>query len=413
MTDQILGFLNKKLSPPALKHQYNIQIEQYRGLCALLVFMYHGVSLGEYMLLDSYSLPSFVHYFGAGGLSVILFFCISGFAIGVSHDKASLNVGDYLKRRLLRLYPIYLVSFFICLIVAAELPLKEVLGNLFILQNNNPYLGFKIPIFVNVSTWSLNYEIVYYLLFIAFFFLQPKIWKILLFMLIVSVGLIYAHANVLFFADYVDGLYFWLLGLIIAWNIFKYQSPKNNAVPLLSLLFLQMSQDHLGLGEIILHTISIRSPTIVNFLFDLPFCLMVMCILTGRDNAFLRFNKLLSYALPACVFLYLVFAHRIFEDMRWIMCLIYYLLSLLFYFEKRISAFLMDKLTGVGKISYGVYLLHVPVALLIQKTAFMNDRYGGVVVKYALWIILTFGLSVLLERYLQPALKRWFFPVKA
>jgi peptidoglycan/LPS O-acetylase OafA/YrhL len=408
MFDQLVSFLKKPLSPPNLKHGYSLHIEQYRGLCALLVVINHG-TVHEDMLLDNFKWPLFVDYFGAGYLSVIIFFCISGYVIGINNDSAKLDVKSYLKKRAIRLYPIYIVSILLSILVIGRFPVFEVLGNLFFLQNDTPYMGFKIPILVNSVTWSLNYEVIYYLLFIGLFFLQPKIWKLLLVMLILSIITIHSNISILAFVSYLNGFYFWVLGLIIGWSIFQAEVPKDRSIPLLSMLFLHLCQHHLGVGEIILHTLGIHSPTNINWLFDIPFCLMIMCILTAKDNAFLRFNKILCYSLPACVFLFLIFNHRIFEDLRWIMCLIYWLLSLLFYFEKRISAFLLDKLTGIGKISYALYLVHVPVAELIKKTVFISDQKTEIIVKYTLWVFISFALSLLLERIFQPAVKKYLF----
>ena len=73
----------------------------------------------------------------------------------------------------------------------------------------------------------------------------------------------------------------------------------------------------------------------------------------------------------------------------------------------------MGKLTAVGKISYAIYLLHVPVGMLIKKTVFIQNQTVEVIVKYALWFTLTFALSYLLERVMQPAIKRFFFPKPA
>ena len=33
-----MSFFDLKVSPQGIKHSYNEQVEQYRGLCALLVF---------------------------------------------------------------------------------------------------------------------------------------------------------------------------------------------------------------------------------------------------------------------------------------------------------------------------------------------------------------------------------------
>ena len=170
----------------------------------------------------------------------------------------------------------------------------------------------------------------------------------------------------MFFSSYLNGYYFWILGLFIGWQLIKGES-KTFAVPLLSMLFLHLCQHHLGIGVIILHTIGVDSNSGFNWLFDLPFCLMIMAILTQQDNKFFRVNKIICYILPAIVFGYLIVHHRIFEDTRWVMCLIFWCLSILFYSEKRLSAIILNKLTYIGKISYALYLFHVPVAYLVKN----------------------------------------------
>jgi peptidoglycan/LPS O-acetylase OafA/YrhL len=404
MFNQVVYFLNKPLKSSLQKHSYSRSIEQYRGLCALLVLIGHGAAHEE-LLVDHFEWPEYVHYFGAGYLAVLVFFCISGYVIGISNDTNEFDIKAYLTKRAVRLYPIYILSITVCIIVVAKFPIIELLGNIFFLQND---MGgnFNIHIFVNYPSWSLNYEALYYLLFIALFFWRPKLWKLLLIMSILSLSLIHPNWAFVSIANYLNGFYFWVLGLIIGWNLIKTPSPKNDFVPLLSLLFLHLCQHHLGLGLIILHTINIYPETNINWLFDLPFCLMIMCILTRQDNLLLKINKIICYALPGCVFLFLIISRRILEDTRWIMCFTYWTLSLMFYFEKKISAFLMEKLTIVGKMSYAIYLLHVPIGLLIKKTIHISDQRTEILVKYSLWILVTFALSALVELVCQPFIKK-------
>lgn len=407
MFNGLITFLNKPIQPPLLKHGYSKHMEQYRGICAILVLLAHGFG-DERMIINNFKWPGFMHYLSAGYLSVLIFFCISGYVIGITNDRENLNVREYLKKRAIRLYPTYLAAFVICIVFAGGISLLALTGNLLFLENASSYFGFQIPIFVNYPTWSLNYEAIYYLAFILVFFLRTKVWKMLSIMLLLSILLFHSGESVFFFTEYLNGFYFWMLGLLIGWNIFKTEAPRVSAISFLSILFLHMSIHHLGVGEIVLHVMHLYTKTNINWLFDLPFCLMTMCILTGKDNAFLRFNKILAYSLPACIFLYLFINHRITEDLRWIMCLIFWVLALLFYYEKRVSGYLMERLTPIGKISYALYLVHVPVAKLIKKTIFINDVRIEAVVKYSLWIIITFTLSYLLEMKLQPAVKKYF-----
>jgi peptidoglycan/LPS O-acetylase OafA/YrhL len=404
---RFISFLNKSIKPPLLNQGYHKHIEQYRGLCALLVLIEHGMS-HEDILINNFNWPGFIHYLGAGHLSVIIFFCLSGYVIGITNDKKQLNIKTYIKKRIVRLYPIYIVSIVICIVIAGSISLLVLTENLFFLENFYKYWNIKIPVFVNFPSWSLNYEVVYYALFIVLFFVKPKVWHLLFSMLLLSILLLHCNPGVVFLANYLNGYYFWLLGLFIGWKIFGDNDHENLTVPLLSMLFLHLCLHHLGLGLMILKILGVHTETNFDWIFDIPFGLMIMGILTKKENLFLKYNKLLCYILPAVVFLYLILNHRIFEDLRWIMCLIFWLLSLIFYSEKRISAFVLEKLTGIGKISYALYLLHVPIALLIKKTIFINYQPMEVAVKYLLWLILTFSLSILLELYFQPAIKKYF-----
>jgi len=361
------------------------------------------------MLADNFAWPEYLSYIGAGYLSVLVFFCISGYVIGLNYDRQEFSIKNYLKKRAVRLYPIYLFSIVLCLFITGGVSFFVLSGNIFFLQNDMPYGHFKIPVYFNFVTWSLNYEALYYLLFIAIFYLRPKVWVLLSAVVVINILLFRANLPWLFIASYTNGLCFWMAGLLITWVFFNSGTQKASAVPLLSLLFLHLCMNYLGLGEVILHVINLYPKSNINWLFDLPFCIMVIGVLTGKDNRFFRINKLLSYILPACVFAFLILHNRLFEDIRWIMCIIFWVLSLVFYFENRISAFLLNKLTFFGKISYAIYLLHVPIAYLIKKLVFISNRNIEIPVKYFLWIFITLSLSILLELTVQPAVKKYFF----
>jgi peptidoglycan/LPS O-acetylase OafA/YrhL len=406
MLAKLTGFLNTPIKSPLLKQGYHKHIEQYRGLCALLVLINHG-AVHEDMLVNNFKWPEFIHYLGSGYLSVIIFFCISGYVIGISNDHEKLNIKLYLKKRLVRLYPIYLFAIILCIIVAGGASWLVLTGNLLFLQNSSPYGHFNIPILVNFPSWSLNYEVLYYLLFIPLFFIRPKVWHLTFGMLLLSIILLNSSPDIMFFTNYLNGFYFWLIGLLIGWKIID-GNNKTLAIPLLSMLFLHLCQQNLGIDSIVFNVLKIHSNTTFHWIVNIPFCLMIMCTLIQKENTFLKYNKVLCYVFPAIIFIYLILNHRIFEDLRWIMCLIFWLLSLIFYNEKRISAFLLDKLTGVGKISYALYLFHAPVAFLIKKTVFIDNQPAEIIIKYLLWLSITFSLAILLELYCQPVIRKFF-----
>jgi len=370
----------------------------------------HGFVHPEMLVNNNFRWPVYLEYVGSGFLSVLIFFCISGYVIGLNYDRPKLSIKDYLKKRAVRLYPIYIVSIIVCLIVTGGVSFYILAGNLLFLQNFAPYGHINIPVYINYVTWSLNFEVVYYLLFIAIFFARPRVWVLLLILIAGSILAMHASHQYEFASGYINGFYFWMAGLIIAWTAANNNSQERAPVHLLSLLFLHLCQSYLGIGSIALHLVHIYTIDGVNWLFDLPFCVMVICTLTGKDNTLLRINKIYCYALPAALFIYLILTHRLFETERWIVCIIFWILSLAFYFEKRLSAYLLNKLIYIGHISYGLYLFHVPVAYLVKKVVLIDNPNIEIPVKYALWAVLTFALAIVLELKVQPVIKRYFFP---
>lgn len=400
-----MTLLISKIAPPEKRAEYNHNIEQYRGLCALLVILAHGLT--HDILVKDFSWPAFMNYINAGYLSVLIFFCISGYAIGSSVTNNNFQTKEYVKKRIVRLYPIYIVSILMCIPIASPLSYTTVLENLFFLQNSAGYFGWQVPVFENFASWSLNYEMVYYLIFIPIVYLKPRVLVLVGSMLIISLISIQTNPNINFFIDYLSGFYFWLMGLIIAWLAISKNKPQS--VNLLSLLFLHLCQNHLGIGKIILNTLHITSNSSVNWLFDLPFCFFILATLIGIKNKWTFYNKVVCYVFPFFVFLFLAIKGRLFENERWIMCGIFWILSVVLIKEKKLSDIIREKLTSIGEISYALYILHVPVALLIKKYIFINNKATEITIKYILWILVTFSLSYLLEKVWQPKIRNYFF----
>lgn len=136
-------------------------IDGLRGIAALLVVCRHIVPLhaGQLNFQSSY-------------LAVELFFLFSGFVIAHAYDKrfeAGLPFWDFVKVRLIRLYPLYLFGFAIAVLTipaarAAGLktwPLLPavLLPNLFILPTLANFAGGVIFPFNNPS-WTLFFELI-------------------------------------------------------------------------------------------------------------------------------------------------------------------------------------------------------------------------------------------------------------
>lgn len=155
-------------------------MEGLRAYAALLIFLVHyfdnfsrnilGIDLNSHNL-GSVEDPvsGMVFYLFASHYGVDLFFFLSGFLIYRIVSRASFSYPEFVKGRLLRIYPTFLVSLFVWACVrivihhAYPFDLSQLLGNLLFL-NAIPSLGVT-P--YNAVTWSLFYEFVFYLLFPA------------------------------------------------------------------------------------------------------------------------------------------------------------------------------------------------------------------------------------------------------
>jgi peptidoglycan/LPS O-acetylase OafA/YrhL len=158
-------------------------LDGLRGVAIILTFCVHY--FGTYLLLTLGKAPDILSFKDMTTLSsqvayalfrshygVYLFFVISGFLIGrIVVTSKSRSYSQFLKRRLLRIYPPFLFSLAAIVLFrityqggydAISRPtLSGVLGNLVFL-NGLPALGVQIIVPHNV-TWSLFFELAFYL----------------------------------------------------------------------------------------------------------------------------------------------------------------------------------------------------------------------------------------------------------
>lgn len=145
---------------PAIPASKNHSIETLRAAAVVLVFVNHLHSL------NILTIP----YFGISGgwIGVQIFFVISGYLIIQSALRYS--AADYVKHRVLRIYPAYLFWFFLFSLVFQQLQwntidVKSLLIHLVFLQHFFPAAYEKYNA-LSVS-WTLTIEMVWYV--VAFF----------------------------------------------------------------------------------------------------------------------------------------------------------------------------------------------------------------------------------------------------
>ena len=152
---------------PAPRQSRLAWLDALRGFAALCVVFDHGSTL---LLLPA---RSFLYqWLNLGQYGVFVFFLVSGYIVPASLERKGSVRGFWISRAF-RLYPMFLVGLVLSAIAyktghgtignAGAHRLTAVLGWLFMLQNLNA--GLNVP----VVTWTLSYEMVFYLLLAGLF----------------------------------------------------------------------------------------------------------------------------------------------------------------------------------------------------------------------------------------------------
>lgn len=177
-----------KLIPADRSRFYRNNFDFLRLAMALLVVFSHSYALrfgneaGEPMSIATNG------YYNSGNIGVWVFFIISGFLIAHSFERSA-STGDYLAKRVRRIYPAYLVATSLCAFVVTplfagpgfDLSLTEVadtVGANLLLANRFPLpdLFAANPVHaVNGALWSIKFEFLCYLGVIALGVLAPAV----------------------------------------------------------------------------------------------------------------------------------------------------------------------------------------------------------------------------------------------
>jgi exopolysaccharide production protein ExoZ len=136
-----------------------------RALAALLVLLFHGQGVVKQVFHGNY----FNQYFSMGKCGVDIFFVLSGFIIFYTNHKLIGKPSSFLgfiKKRLIRIYPIYWI---VTLAILPAYLFVPSFGQGDELQTNviiPSFLlvpGYRAPILV--AGWTLIHELLFYLLF--------------------------------------------------------------------------------------------------------------------------------------------------------------------------------------------------------------------------------------------------------
>ncbi len=145
-----------------------------RAIAAVVVVLFHiggTIASEKYFGISMFSIP-----FSFGNAGVEFFFVLSGFIIFTAHRKDLFKAHkffDYLRKRIIRIYPTYWIVFLTTFLLAIASPglRNAVPHDLFIIAKSlllipqDPAVigGTGAPVII--VAWTLQYEICFYLFF--------------------------------------------------------------------------------------------------------------------------------------------------------------------------------------------------------------------------------------------------------
>jgi len=162
-----------------------LPMEGLRGLAIGLVFLCHFQIVILSRLSESFNSRFFLVMAQIGGTGVDLFFVLSGMLIYRAALKPGLKYGKFLRRRVVRIFPTFVVVlalYVVVLEVTHSGAHYHVVGfwanSLYILENLFLLPGvFNIPAIISAA-WSLSYEFAFYLVIpILVVLLRARLWS--------------------------------------------------------------------------------------------------------------------------------------------------------------------------------------------------------------------------------------------
>jgi len=408
-------------------------LEALRGVAALAVLLGHVLWAGP--ALDPHYRPSGPWLLvPPGHLSVLVFFMLSGYVIGLT-NAAPLATGParwhYLRKRLVRLYPLYLVALALTAAVSAGYYAaasgREVAGWLTFLQG----LAVAVPA-RNPPLWSLPYELGYYVLFML---VSARRWRA---GWVAAAGLLLGLAGTALRVQPVAlvavayGAVFWFAGLALA------RRPARSGPPpygnMLAFLLLFLCYQRLNLGYTLLQAAHLdlderqfsyfERPIVFSHLSALLLGGPLLASFAQRTLPGQRWLTLAAFAVPGLYLLgYGATGHlatpRVGSPV--LLAAVLYALAaaagLARHWLRPVGEAVLRRLAPLGGISYGIYIIHYPLLCLAHQVPGFSGTaatFSGTAATFAgrlvAYLAVVLAVSWLLERRWQPWLRRWLLP---
>ena len=420
--------LQYALPPTPVQKKINYDIEALRGFAALFVVWHHVIVFTK-MLDPGYTPSGIWSYYPSGHFSVLIFFVLSGYVIGIS-NKIPLTwatTGEYLKKRLIRIYPIFLFTLLLTLAVRTlHFDVLTIAGNVALLQG-------LVAADINPLGWSLNYEVLYYIIFIPLSIFRPKLFVILTLVLVVSFincALFPTYHTPPILTSYGYGLIFWVTGLSISQLVKNVGTDRIPYQILLGCILFMLCVEQYNLIDTILHKAINRLPLNMAYpeyilwdkkainLFDLSELPIALLIIFAFIDKRIKYKLLFLRSLVAFSAINLVYVIK--HAYQGDLAVNTYALPTLFLAGALLCLFVQNKwLETLGKytiqigiwlgsLSYAIYLVHYPILVLFSRISAFSGTSQTFIGRALVFLLVILCLSYVLEKVIQPRIKQFF-----
>jgi peptidoglycan/LPS O-acetylase OafA/YrhL len=390
----------------------DFSLDGLRGLCALAV-LYAHIFLPGPATDPQWAPPMSFMWVELGYPAVLMFFMLSGYVVGlITNEPASpVGVRTYIRNRIARLMPLNTLAVLVSWMLAPNVSGQTVMGNLLFMQNTHPYpLVGSFPLLPNnAALWSLNYEIVYYLGFMAIWCFKPSLT--LVFAAMIAVVCSYAAGAPIapVFAYFACGALYWLCGLAIAWRspITESRVAQTNWVAAILCFFVMW---RVGPVREVLYEFGLfswlwQTPVSPHRLDQLAVAAWLLLAVTNRAP---RLRQLLTWScllLPTAALTAGACLGR-WTETSFVAAVA--LLSAWFLAWRTFPTALLARIAPVGGISYAIYVIGSP--LQIGQRAVLPEFSGSWLtfsVRAGVLLTMTIILAWFLERRLTPPVAKW------
>jgi len=388
----------------------NLALEGIRGIACILVALGHTLYLTH--LDPTTNLPEWLRYCEAGHSAVLIFFVLSGYLIGWTNsgDSTPGSRRAYLRRRFIRLAPIYYIALAlttIMILVRGDFGQKRAIVATFAgVQNFNDYFGWHLPPpSTNGPLWSLNYELLYYAMFIPLWHFRPRLFFVFAPALGATLLAWFTPQFMpLFIGSYACGWLFWAAGW---WLARQPALDTENRAPVLTWLLLVVAGHNIGglmriLNALHLHSEDAGMVTLAD-LAQFPVIILLLAAVARRQLPFARSLSVFAWLICIIPLGGMLWTGKLWTHPGWMVGGATLILAI-FSAGLRNNSWL-QKFDGVGRISYAFYVVHFPLLFLVQLIPSSRGTIPSYLFRIAVWAVLSVTLSWYLERRFQPWIK--------